>query len=217
MKHLIVPLAATTTLLFLLFSPPTTTATDGDDIIYDVMGQPLVPGQGYYIVPFKYENVGGGFRWEQDTSGHYHVSQVFANTDFGSPIAFFPKSSSQNTVTLSTDLNIVFPQYYPPKVPSNVWKVVTNEDSGISYVELGGEKGATDSSSSWFTIAEHDGSYLIKYCPKSGEPSVCGALAVVSPPDDRRWLGVISNVSNALTFMLEPTQFFQKNNAKYVI
>lgn len=229
MKHLILPFIAATT-LFLLFSPSTTTATDDDNTIYDVTKKPLVAGKDYYVVPYKYGRLMGGFTWKLFKKDifrcpHYYVPQVKDNNNYGEATAFFPKSG-KNTVTLSTNLNIVFSNASPESgLPiicpesSNVWKVVTDTYAGVSYIELGGRKGTSDKST-WFTIEKYDAfTYKIRYCPpyESGQLSVCGTLGFVSSPNGggQRLLGV--NATHPIQFVFQTQPIPPKENAMYVI
>ncbi|KMT03721.1 hypothetical protein BVRB_8g188700 [Beta vulgaris subsp. vulgaris] len=219
MKHLILFLAS---LYCAVTAAAITTITADDNSVYTVIGDPLLAGQDYYVVPYNYGDVGGGLTWKLKQEllaicPHYYVLQVEDNLNFGEPTAFFPSNSRQNQITLSNKLNILFSKVSPPASPpfvcpasSNVWKVVADDSTGIVYVELGGRKGRSRDTNSWFTIEELDeGGYQIKYCDstKRKTASVCGGLGIVSL-NGGRYLGV--NATNPVAFAFETQQIFVK-------
>ncbi|KMT15585.1 hypothetical protein BVRB_3g059350 [Beta vulgaris subsp. vulgaris] len=212
MKHHFLTLATITTLLLLLSTPPTTTAANAaDNIVYDVIGEPLQAGQTYYMVPYDYSDVGGGgLTWLQKTKvtcAPYYVSQENVNTNFGQKIAFYPQTTGQTDITLSSILNIVFSSFTPPiNCPgtSNVWSVAADPATRLNFIELRGSRGTRDLRT-WFTIEDVDqGGYKISYCPRNRRVD-CGSLGIVSR-DFGRWLGV--NGTNPLTFVFESEEFF---------
>lgn len=225
MKHLFLPLATTTTLLLLLFLLLSTPPTNATDItVYDAIGEPLVAGQSYYLVPYEYIDVGGGgLTWKQKVKSEgncapYYVSQQNENTDFGSQITFFPQNTRQTEITTSTELNIVFDSYSPPyNCPgsSNVWRTALDRATQTHFIELAGRKGTRDVRT-WFTIQELGpdlGGYKIRYCPRHRQAD-CGDLGIFPRANviDTRWLCV--NGSNPLAFMFESEELFLKNKAR---
>lgn len=188
MKRHFLPSATTTTLLFFLLL---STTANGYNFVYDTSGDPLVAGGEYYIVPFDYNPKGGGFTWKENKKflalcPEFNIIQITDGTNYGQPTSFYSVGTKKTKITLSTEVNIVFPEVSPPKgLPvlcsssSNIWKVVGNE------VELGGSKG--DYKDSLFTIEAHDqGGYIINYCPNKYSKVGCGGLGIAIRDGQRR-------------------------------
>ncbi|KAL2927421.1 Miraculin [Bienertia sinuspersici] len=169
MKHFLhLPILATTTLLLLLIHP--IISTTNEDVL-DIHGRPLIPGHNYYIVSSK---DGGGFRWSLKKEfsilrPHYYVKPVDDYVEYGNYTTFIPKSSRQNTITVSSDLNIMFSDIKLPRRhvcswrTSNYWKLAADSTTGMLFVSLEGSQGDEES---MFKIEKHDVlGYKLRHCP----------------------------------------------------
>ncbi|KAL2895046.1 Kunitz trypsin inhibitor 2 [Bienertia sinuspersici] len=219
MKHFLhLPILATTTLLLLLSHP--ITSTNAEDVL-DAYGNPLIPGQNYYVVPYS-KNDGGGFAWalkkEVSLCPHFYVQPLDDSDGYGEYTTFVPKSYRQNTITVSSDLNIMFSDIsLPPPPPiicrstSSYWLLYDDSTSGMFFVRLGG---SLRNEESMFKIEKHEvHGYKIRYCPGQsysygygyGDVAflgdvVCGDLGVVYGYGGR-WLGVNNTSPLAVMFV----------------
>ncbi|KAL2903863.1 Miraculin [Bienertia sinuspersici] len=212
MNHFqLITLATTTLLLF-------TSTTNGASTVLDVFGDPVIAGSEYHIAPYNYDAIGGGFSWKENKRPftpcpEFYVLQNEKNTDYGQTTVFQPIDGSSNKVTLSTDINIIFPKVSPPAgLPffcdksSNVWKVEDNKK-----VLLGGKKGGKDSNSV-FTIKElKTGGYGIFYCTSSSE---CLGLGIDPKSKDRQL--VVNGQQPVPIVFVSNDLFSKKKYATYV-
>ncbi|KAI5678085.1 hypothetical protein M9H77_09035 [Catharanthus roseus] len=161
--------------------------------VLDADGHQLQPGSKYYIIPFHSGNGGGLALSSKDIPCPFYVMQENLEASNGLPLRFLPANSTQQTITLSSDLNIVF-NAGTICVQSTAWKVGgVDGKTGQRYVMSNGVIGnpGEDTLSSWFKIEKMGNGYKIVFCPSvcSFCKVVCGNLGVFRE-DGIRWLGL---------------------------
>ncbi|XP_027100554.1 miraculin-like [Coffea arabica] len=161
----------------------------------DADGHQLQSGTKYYIYPSQGGNGGGLALSAKDFACPFYVMQENLEASNGVPLRLLPVDNRQQSISLSTDLNIAF-NAATICVQSTAWKLgPIDENSGRRYVMSNGVIGrpGADTLSSWFKI-ERDGSgngYKIVYCP-----GVCGSCKVgcgdigVFIENGKKWLGL---------------------------
>ncbi|KAJ4820032.1 Kunitz-type trypsin inhibitor [Rhynchospora pubera] len=180
---------------FIPFSLLSNTATSTP--VYDIDGEPLTPGTGYYILPLI-RGRGGGVKNYWNGSCPYYVAQANSEVDRGRPVQFYPVNPDEETIPLSTDLNIEFYDLITVCIQQYVWQLGDPVgDSGSQYVTAGGvlENPGEETVNRWFKIETHpDGDYKLVFCLTVCETCrpVCGDIGVLSQ-GGTRFLGLSDN------------------------
>ncbi|XP_071709589.1 miraculin-like [Rutidosis leptorrhynchoides] len=177
----------------------TTTSTP-----FDSDGHEVQPGLKYYIIPIQSNDSGGGLSLaSRDGFCPPYVVQENTQLSKGLPLRFLPLDTKQNSITLSSDVNIVF-MAATICVQSTVWKISTGAGGSgggddmvvgrLYYVRSGGVVGrpGVGTVSNWFKIEKvGDIGYKIVFCP-----SVCGSCKVVCgdvgvlEDSGKKWLAI---------------------------
>lgn len=205
MSHLIFQLSVT---ILLIFSLPTNiaTKTTDDSLVLDVDGNPIEVGSAYYVrTELSKAGIGGGLVTASKPN-HTQCPQYVAQLAYGFegeiPVTFYPSSSSQKFIHISSDINIIF------NTTSNVcsqgaWQLTPDASNGNLYLSTGGVIGNPGSltTANWFKIARspYDPKfYQLEYCPDTKTVAsatgdiVCGAIDALDSTDDflLMWLGL---------------------------
>lgn len=164
-------------------------------LVLDTDGHQLQTGTKYFLFPSLSGNGGGLALSAKGFPCPYYVMQENLESSNGLPLKFFPVDNNQQTISLSSDVNIVF-NAATICVQTTVWRIGGNDDSmGRRYVISNGVVGhpGADTLNSWFKI-EKNGSgigYKIVFCPSVCNTCkvVCGDVGVFSE-NGKRWLGL---------------------------
>lgn len=202
MKFRLIILTLLSTLLsfYLTTTATTTTVTTP----FDSDGHEVQPGLKYYITPLQSNDTGGGLSLApRDGFCPPFVVQENTQLSKGLSLRFLPLDTKQNTITLSSDLNIVF-NAATICVQSTEWRLSTssggsgNNDDMVSgrryYVRSGGVVGrpGVGTVSNWFRIEKvEDMGYKFVFCPSvcSSCKIVCGDVGILEE-NGKRWLAL---------------------------
>lgn len=208
LKLLIPTLLSTLISSFYITSPQpletTTTITAAIDTItdtsipFDSDGHEVQPGLKYHITPIQSNDSSGGGLSLASRDGICPPFVVQENTQLsnGLPLRFVPLDTKQNSITLSSDLNILF-NAATICVQSTVWRVINGGGfgGGKYYVRSGGVVGrpGVATVSNWFRIERvGDIGYKIVFCPSVCSSSckvVCGDVGILEE-NGKKWLAL---------------------------
>ncbi|KAI3497984.1 hypothetical protein L1887_33659 [Cichorium endivia] len=191
----------------------TTTASVDASTPLDSDGHEVQPGLKYHITPIQSNDSGGGLSLaSRDGFCPPFVIQENNQLSKGLPLRFLPLDTKQNSITLSSDINILF-NAATICVQSTVWRVSngvgggSNTDDTVTgrryYVRSGGMVGrhGVGTVSNWFRIEKvGDIGYKIVFCPSicSSCKVVCGDVGVLEE-NGKKWLAL---GDQPLVFML---------------
>ncbi|KAJ0960262.1 hypothetical protein J5N97_001915 [Dioscorea zingiberensis] len=183
----------------------------GEDAVVDITGKKLRRGDQYYILPV-FRGRGGGLT----LAGRNHscplaVVQELSEVKDGLPVSFSPVNDSDNTVKLSTDVNVAF-KAVTTCVQSTVWRLGGVESGNRRYVVTGGLRGRPGLStvSNWFRVETSGDSgrdYKLVFCPHVCDycKVLCGDLGVFVEGTGKRWLGFGGDYFPVMFKKLEPS------------
>ncbi|KAL3510379.1 hypothetical protein ACH5RR_029780 [Cinchona calisaya] len=163
--------------------------------VQDADGHQLQSGAKYYIFPVMGGNGGGLALSAKDFACPFYVMQENLEASNGLPLRFLPVDNKQQSINLSSDVNIVF-NAATICVQSTAWKLGgIDENTGRRYVMSNGAIGhpGVDTLSSWFKIEKYGSgnNYKIVFCPSvcSLCKVVCGDIGVFNE-NGKKWLGL---------------------------
>ncbi|KAD4982946.1 hypothetical protein E3N88_19617 [Mikania micrantha] len=187
-------------------SDPQTTITASTTATtpFDSDGHEVQPGLKYYIAPIQSNDSGGGLSLlTRDGFCPPFVIQENNQLSKGLTLRFLPLDNKQNTINLSSDLNIVF-NAATTCVQSTVWRLSNSVGDGGGggdmvagrryYVRSGGIVGrpGVGTVRNWFRIEMGGDGYKFVFCPSvcSTCKVVCGDIGV-SEENGRKWLALV--------------------------
>ncbi|CAN4085386.1 unnamed protein product [Withania somnifera] len=163
---------------FLLVALLSTTffLVNGQDVaepVLDVSGNAVHTGVNYFILPSGRGN-GGGLQLGS-IRNRTKPLVVIQNTDesvIGVNLQFSPVDPKENTVRLSTDMNVKFTSMVISD-SSTVWTINTELIPRRVLVTVGGAEGnpGRETLGNWFKIAKYEDAYKLVYCP--GVCNIC--------------------------------------------
>ncbi|XP_009782172.2 kunitz trypsin inhibitor 5-like [Nicotiana sylvestris] len=180
MVHLI--LVALSTSLFCLVK--------AQDVL-DVSGKDVRKGGYYRIIPAGRGN-GGGITVAsiRNRTNPLVVSQHADESIISISTQFSPANSNENTIKISTDLNIKFTSEITLSNSSNVWRINTELIPQRYLVTVGGVEGnpGRETLSNWFKIDKYEDAYKLVYCPGVCETCsrpFCGDIGILVEGNER--------------------------------
>lgn len=160
-------------LLVALFSFFLVKAQDVAEPVLDVSGNAVRTGVNYYILPAGRGN-GGGLQVAsiRNRTNPLVVSQNADESIIGVTVQFSPVDPKENTVRLSTDLNVKFTSMVISSC-STVWRINTELIPERYLVTVGGVEGnpGRETLGNWFKIDKYEDAYKLVYCP--GVCNIC--------------------------------------------
>lgn len=204
--NILIPTLLSTFLsLYLASSQPLQTTITTTTSAFDSDGHEVQPGIKYYIAPSQSNDNGGGLSLaSRDGFCPPFVVQENSQLSKGLTLRFLPLDTKQNTITLSSDLNIVF-NAATICVQSTVWRVSSGGGGGSGstddmvtgrryFIRSGGVVGrpGVGTVSNWFRIEKFgDIGYKFVFCPSvcSSCKVVCGDVGVFEE-NGRKWLAI---------------------------
>ncbi|CAN4085383.1 unnamed protein product [Withania somnifera] len=171
-------------------------AQNVSEIIFDVSGKAVEKGSNYFILPVGGRSNEGGLDVSsiRNTTNPLVVSQN-AQSSAGGTLQFSPVDSKENTVRLSTDLNVKFTSIFTGS--STVWTINTQLIPQRHLLTIGGVEGnpGRDTLGNWFKIDKHEDAYKFVYCPGVCETCrpFCGDIGILVEPNNKRVLFVGSD------------------------
>ncbi|PHT63516.1 hypothetical protein T459_32612 [Capsicum annuum] len=190
-------------LLLLLLAISSTTfiflvkAQNLSEPVLDDSGKAVEKGSNYYIIPVGGRSNEGGLDVSsiRNTTNPLVVSQN-AQSSSGGSLRFTPVNPKENTVRLSTDLNVKFMSIIITD-SSTIW-TINNELIPQRYVvTVGGVEGnpGRDTLGNWFKIDTYEDAYKFVYCPEVCETCrpFCGDIGILVEPNNKRVLFVGSD------------------------
>lgn len=148
-------------LLSATFSP-----VKAEDVL-DVSGNAVRTAVNYYILPAGRGN-GGGLQVAsiRNRTNPLVVSQNADASVIGVSLQFSPVDPKENTVQLSTDMNVKFTSMVISD-SSTVWTINTELIPQRYLVAVGGVEGnpGRETLGNWFKIDKYEDAYKLVYCP----------------------------------------------------
>ncbi|PWA35940.1 alpha-amylase/subtilisin inhibitor [Artemisia annua] len=201
--NILIPTLLSTFLsLYVASSQPLQTTITTTTNAFDFDGHEVQPGIKYYVAPSQSNDNGGGLSLaSRDGFCPPFVVQENSQLSKGLSLRFLPLDTKQNTITLSSDLNIVF-NAATICVQSTVWRVSSGGSGSTDdmvtgrryFVRSGGVVGrpGVGTVSNWFRIEKvGDIGYKFVFCPSvcSSCKVVCGDVGVFEE-NGRKWLAI---------------------------
>jgi Trypsin and protease inhibitor len=168
--------------------------------VYDNNGHALIPGQKYYILPFIRGHGGGVTMVQYNRLCPYYVGQVNIEVNNGRHVIFYPVNPEDETIRLSTDMNIDFSVGSPCRL--SAWNLGCAEGAANNrYVTTNGIIGnpGPETVNNWFKIEIWESTseytaYKLVFCPSVCETCkvVCGDVGLFLEGEDqqKRLLGL---------------------------
>ncbi|MCD7461727.1 hypothetical protein HAX54_046906 [Datura stramonium] len=185
--------------------------------VLDVSGKAVVKGSNYFILPAGRGNNDDGGLDVSSIRNRTNPLVVSQNTQssVGGSLQFSPLDPEENTVRLSTDLNVKFMSIIISD-SSTVW-TVNNEIIPQRYVvAVGGVEGnpGRDTLSNWFKIDKYEDAYKLVYCPGVCETCrpFCGDIGILVEPNNKRVLFVGSDKPLKVKFQYTESGLTINNN-----
>ncbi|KAF3651563.1 putative protein sym-1-like [Capsicum annuum] len=148
-------------------------AQDVREPVLDVSGNAVRTGVNYFILPAGRGN-GGGLHVAsiRNRTNPLVVSQNADESALGSSLQFSPVDPKENTVRLSTDMNVKFTSMVISD-SSTVWRIYTELIPQRYLVTVGGVVGnpGRETLGNWFKIDKYEDAYKLVYCP--GVCNIC--------------------------------------------
>ncbi|XP_060206431.1 kunitz trypsin inhibitor 5-like [Lycium barbarum] len=172
--------------------------------VLDESGKAFRKGSNYYVLPVGRGNNGGlqvgSIRNRTDP---LVVTQNADESVIGGNVQFSPDDTKENTVRISTDLNIKFTSMVISN-SSTVWRINTELIPQRYLVTVGGVEGnpGRETLSNWFKIGKYEDAYKLVYCPGVCETCrpFCGDIGILVEPNNKRVLYVGSDKPLKVTF-----------------
>ncbi|XP_059304497.1 kunitz trypsin inhibitor 5-like [Lycium ferocissimum] len=179
-------------------------AQDVSEPILDDSGKAVQKGANYLISPAGRGN-GGGLQVDsiRNRTDPLVVTQNADESVIGGNVQFSPDDTKENTVRISTDLNIKLTSMVISN-SSTVWRINTELIPQRYLVTVGGVEGnpGRETLSNWFKIGKYEDAYKLVYCPGVCETCrpFCGDIGILVEPNNKRVLYVGSDKPLKVTF-----------------
>ncbi|KAJ8554054.1 hypothetical protein K7X08_024732 [Anisodus acutangulus] len=206
---------------FLLLSILSTTffsllkAQNVSEPVLDDSGKAVQTGSNYYVLPVGRGNNGG---LQVDSIRNQNILVVSQNTksSIGGYLQFSPVDPKENTVRISTDMNVKFTSMIITYNLSTVWTINTDLIPQRYLVTLGGVEGnpGRETLSNWFKIDKYEDAYKFVYCPGVCETCrpFCGDIGILVEPNNKRVLFVGSDQPLKVKFQYTKSSITVTNN-----
>ncbi|OIT04727.1 PREDICTED: kunitz trypsin inhibitor 2-like [Nicotiana attenuata] len=150
--------------------------------VLDISGNAVRKGANYLIVPAGRGSSGGlDVSSIRNTTNPLVVSQNTQNSS-GTYLQFSPVNPKENTIRVSTDLNIKYTSMIISD-SSTVWRINTELIPQRHLVTVGGVEGnpGRETLSNWFRIDKYEDAYKLVYCPGVCETCrpFCGDIGIL--------------------------------------
>ncbi|XP_009614753.1 kunitz trypsin inhibitor 5-like [Nicotiana tomentosiformis] len=159
--------------------------------VLDVSGKDVRKGGYYRIIPAGRGN-GGGITVAsiRNRTNPLVVSQHADESILSVSTQFSPANSNENTIKISSDLNIKFTSEITLSNSSNVWRINTELIPQRYLVTVGGVEGnpGRETLSNWFRIDKYEDAYKLVYCPGVCETcsrTFCGDIGILVEGNER--------------------------------